>query len=338
MKQKIKLASITTMMALGSLYTMPAATEAGMTSSNTSTQQPTSTETAPKPVLGTSTTQQQPAANAETLDASAQTKADQIINTAVGLIGKATYNRYTYKPTYPYQFGCSGFIYYSFLQNGIDIGTRDTDIQAELGTPVAKSDLQPGDIVFFDGNPNDNDPQDHNGIYMGDNKIVHMADSKKNVTISDLDSTDYYRNNYAHARRVIPSFMEPAEKTAGHHAVDTVKGLMGKVKYGSYNEDTLTFNNPGLTYYVMKQHGADLGTKDVKEMAKKGTYVSKENLQPGDLLFFSSSSSNGAPAQVGIYAGNKQFYTIFDSSGIQQRLTARDYYEEHYVTARRVLK
>ncbi|HWQ43470.1 MAG TPA: NlpC/P60 family protein [Desulfosporosinus sp.] len=266
-------------------------------------------------------------------------KSDAIIATATNLIGKATYQRYVYKPTYPYQFGCSGFIYYVFLQNGINLDTRDTQLQAQLGVSVTKDQLKKGDLVFFDSSPNDAYPVTHDAIYIGDNKIIHMADSKNNVVISDLSEKAYYRDYYKMARRVIPSYMPPANPTKADAIVGLADSLIGKAHFGSpYNESTLTFNSPGFVYYAYKKSGIDLKTKNISEQAKLGTYVPKSQLKKGDLVFFSNSSSAGKVALVGIYAGNQQLIVAAGSSlGVINAFMLTSYYQSNYVTARRIL-
>ena len=265
-------------------------------------------------------------------------KADAVIKTATSLIGKATYERYVYKPTYPYKFGCSGFISYVFQQNGINLGTRDTQLQAKLGVYVPKDQLKKGDIVFFDSSPNDAYPVTHDGIYIGNNKIIHMADSKNNVVISDLSEKAYYRDYYKMARRVIPSYMPSVNPTKADAIVARANSLVGKAHFGSYNESTLTFNSPGLTYYVYKKSGIDLKTKTVSEQAKLGTYVPKSQLKKGDLVFFSNSSSAGKPVLVGIYGGNNQVVLSAGSSlGVINAFMLTSFYQSNYVTARRIV-
>jgi len=266
-------------------------------------------------------------------------KADAIIKTATSLIGKATYQRYVYKPTYPYQFGCSGFIYFVFLQNGINLDTRDTQLQAQLGDSVTKDQLKKGDLVFFDSSPNDAYPVTHDAIYIGDNKIIHMADSTNNVVISDLNEKAYYRDYYKMARRVIPSYMPPTNPTKADSIVSLANSLIGKAHVGSpYNESTLTFNSPGFAYYVYKQSGIDLNTKSVSEQAKLGTFVPKSQLKKGDLVFLSNSSSAGKAVLVGIYAGNFQLILPASSSlGVINAFMLTSFYQSNYVTARRIL-
>ncbi len=108
-----------------------------------------------------------------------ETKANQLIQTAKSLIGKATYSNTVYKPTYPYKFSCATFLMYIFEQNGVDIGTYNEDYMMKQGTYVARDQLQKGDLLFFDSRggsvPN------HVAMYMGDNKVIHMADPKQDI-------------------------------------------------------------------------------------------------------------------------------------------------------------
>ena len=125
---------------------------------------------------------------------------NNIIKTGTDLIGKATYADIGEVDPASLKFRCASFMHYIFAQNGVDLGRPDEDYMVKLGSPVEKSQLQRGDLVFFDGDKNG--LLDHVGIYVGDNKILHMADSKLNVVISDL-SGQWYVDSYVTARRVI---------------------------------------------------------------------------------------------------------------------------------------
>ena len=67
------------------------------------------------------------------------------------------------------------------------------------GVSIAKSDLMPGDLVFF--NNRGTSYIGHVGIYIGNNQMVHASTSSTGVIISDLDS-GYYTERYAGARRI----------------------------------------------------------------------------------------------------------------------------------------
>lgn len=104
---------------------------------------------------------------------------------------------YLWGGTTPDGFDCSGFLRYIFEQFNIDL-PRTSKMQAEVGDKVAKSELRPGDLVFFN---TDGKGISHAGVYLGDELFAHSS-SKKGVRISRLDEA-YYKNRYVTARRVV---------------------------------------------------------------------------------------------------------------------------------------
>lgn len=95
-------------------------------------------------------------------------------------------------------FDCSGFVYYVFNSNGYSI-SRSLYAQASTGTAVSKSELQPGDVVFF--NNTSSGALGHVGIYIGDGMMVHAANSKRGV-VTDTINSGYYNTYYYSARRI----------------------------------------------------------------------------------------------------------------------------------------
>lgn len=96
-------------------------------------------------------------------------------------------------------FDCSGFVYYVYNSLGIKI-SRTQDKMYANGTPVSKSDLKPGDIVFFQGTYKEG--ISHCGIYVGDGKFIHSSTSGDTVKYSNLNS-DYYTEHYYGACRYV---------------------------------------------------------------------------------------------------------------------------------------
>lgn len=94
-------------------------------------------------------------------------------------------------------FDCSGFTRYVFKLHDLEL-PRSSSAQAQMGTAVDRSELQPGDLVFFNtdkpGNIN------HVGIYLGNNSFIH-ASRTLGITITSLDDK-WYKPKYAGARRV----------------------------------------------------------------------------------------------------------------------------------------
>ncbi|GAA0930870.1 C40 family peptidase [Pseudonocardia zijingensis] len=97
---------------------------------------------------------------------------------------------YRYGATGPNAFDCSGLVSWAFKKAGKSL-PRTSRAMSQVGTPVSRSELQPGDLVFF------YKPVSHVGIYIGDGKIVHASTRKSPVKISDMG-----RMKFNSARRV----------------------------------------------------------------------------------------------------------------------------------------
>ena len=95
-------------------------------------------------------------------------------------------------------FDCSGLVYYVLKNLGYS-PNRTASTQYKMGTYVAKSDLKPGDLVFFAGTSASG--ISHVGIYVGEGKFIHAPSTGDVVKYSDLTS-GYYANHYYGARRI----------------------------------------------------------------------------------------------------------------------------------------
>jgi cell wall-associated NlpC family hydrolase len=91
----------------------------------------------------------------------------------------------------PSGFDCSGLVMYVFAQLGIVL-PHYAAAQYGYGTPVPRDQLQPGDLVFFDG-------LDHVGIYIGGGQIVHAPHTGDVVKISPISE---FGAGYVGARRI----------------------------------------------------------------------------------------------------------------------------------------
>ncbi|MGQ9731694.1 MAG: C40 family peptidase [Candidatus Zipacnadales bacterium] len=95
-------------------------------------------------------------------------------------------------------FDCSGFTSFLYRKQGINI-SRSCAQQFRQGTPVSRSELQPGDCVFFRGTSRSG--ISHVGIYIGNGEFIHASNPRSGVKIDRLDSS-YYAPRYAGARRM----------------------------------------------------------------------------------------------------------------------------------------
>jgi len=92
----------------------------------------------------------------------------------------------------PGGFDCSGFTMYVFAQVGVSL-PHYTGSQWGMGTPVSRDQLQPGDLVFFNG-------LGHVGIYVGGGSFIHAPHTGDVVKISSM--TGWYSSTYMGARRL----------------------------------------------------------------------------------------------------------------------------------------
>ncbi|HEX8963552.1 MAG TPA: C40 family peptidase [Rhodocyclaceae bacterium] len=95
-------------------------------------------------------------------------------------------------------FDCSGFVNHVFREGlGLYLPHNAKQISKE-GEVVSRSELQPGDLVFFNTMRR---AFSHVGIYLGDNKFVHAPRTGGAVRIEDMNES-YWRKRFNGARRI----------------------------------------------------------------------------------------------------------------------------------------
>jgi peptidoglycan DL-endopeptidase CwlO len=92
----------------------------------------------------------------------------------------------------PSGFDCSGLTMYAYAKVGVYL-PHNAAMQYGMGTPVSRSQLAPGDLVFFNG-------LSHVGMYIGGGRFVHAPHTGDVVKISSL-SEYWYSATYVGARR-----------------------------------------------------------------------------------------------------------------------------------------
>lgn len=95
------------------------------------------------------------------------------------------------------------------------------------------------------------------------------------------------------------------------------------------------FDCSGFTQYVMKKNGITL-PRTTSQQVSVGTYVSKSDLQPGDLVFLKDTYRSGV-SHVGIYIGGGKMIHASSSKGVTTSDLSTSYYTKHYHSARRVV-
>jgi cell wall-associated NlpC family hydrolase len=101
---------------------------------------------------------------------------------------------YVWAGASPGGFDCSGLVMYVFSQVGVSL-PHNAAAQYGYGVPVSRDQLQPGDLVFFDG-------LGHVGIYIGGGEFIHAPHTGDVVKISSL-SDPWYAATYVGARRIL---------------------------------------------------------------------------------------------------------------------------------------
>ncbi|QKS70510.1 C40 family peptidase [Paenalkalicoccus suaedae] len=212
--------------------------------------------------------------------------ADQVISAGNAQLGTP----YRYGGTTTSGFDCSGFTRYAFDQAGISL-PRTAAQQYEVGTPVSRSNLQRGDLVFF----NTVGGISHNGIYIGNNQFIHSS-SSQGVSIASLGNS-YWAPRYVGAKRVIQEEVEVA--AASYEEVDvTING-------SALNTDqSAVLTNNGSTLVPMRaifeELGADVDFDNASKTVKGSQGEMTISLTIGNEVAYTSASSIqlNEPAQL----------------------------------------
>ena len=127
------------------------------------------------------------AAPAPARAAAASGAAAVAVDTALAQVG----DRYVWGAGGPDAFDCSGLTSYAYRAAGISL-PHSSRSQSQMGRAVSRSELQPGDLLFFYS------PVSHVGMYIGNGQMVHASTSSQPVKVASIDSMPSYNS----ARRV----------------------------------------------------------------------------------------------------------------------------------------
>ena len=96
-------------------------------------------------------------------------------------------------------FDCSGLVAYVYRQGAGLALPRNTFDLSQLGEPVERAALRPGDLVFYNTQRRE---YSHVGIYLGEDRFIHAPASGGEVRVEDLRA-GYWMRRYDGARRII---------------------------------------------------------------------------------------------------------------------------------------
>lgn len=129
----------------------------------------------------------------------------------------------------------------------------------------------------------------------------------------------------------------PVVTSKGEEIVNVAKQYLGcKYVYGGSGPST--FDCSGFTMYVYKQFGINL-SHSATAQSKNGSYVAKENLQSGDLVFFKDYETMDGIGHCGIYIGEGNFIHASSGTGYCVKVSTllSGSYKTRYETARRLI-
>ncbi|WP_081788457.1 C40 family peptidase [Candidatus Blastococcus massiliensis] len=110
------------------------------------------------------------------------------VDTALAQVG----DRYVWGASGPDAFDCSGLTSFAYRAAGVSL-PHSSRSQSQMGRPVSRGELQPGDLVFFYS------PVSHVGMYIGNGQMVHASTSSQPVKVASVDSMGSYNS----ARRIV---------------------------------------------------------------------------------------------------------------------------------------
>jgi cell wall-associated NlpC family hydrolase len=113
--------------------------------------------------------------------------AQRAVDTALAQVG----DPYVWGAGGPDAFDCSGLTQYAYAAAGISL-PHSSRMQSQMGSPVSRAELQPGDLIFYYS------PVSHVAMYIGNGQMVHASTYGKPVQVVSVDSMSGYNS----ARRI----------------------------------------------------------------------------------------------------------------------------------------
>ena len=168
---------------------------------------------------------------------------------------------------------------------------------------------------------------------LNQNKIYESTSSTNNELDSNSQTTE--TNNQNSNVNSATSVSNDTESTNSKmdKAIELLKQQLGK-PYVWGDEGPDSFDCSGLVQYIYKNAlGINLPRVSY-DQSKVGQAVSREDLQPGDLVFF-DTMDKGKVSHVGMYIGNNEFIHAANSKRGVIKSTLTGYYDKKFINARR---
>jgi len=172
------------------------------------------------------------------------------------MVKKLNGSPYVWAEEGPNNFDCSGYTYYMYGSMGIEL-PRVAREQAKVGKYIKPTQLQYGDLIFFDTTKRRNGKITHVGMYLGDGWFTHASTKKYEVVYSNLNTSKYYKKRLRICRRYLADNKITAETESAAiwktkpipvpAAIATTKSV--SIKKPTMQRPVIESTSPG-TFYV----------------------------------------------------------------------------------------
>ncbi len=164
-----------------------------------------------------------------------------------------------------------------------------------------------------------------------------LSSTKQEATSRGAEERNVEETQNTAQEQANASVQTTTTNSKGQEIVNYAKQYLGcKYVYGGSGPST--FDCSGFTMYVYKHFGISL-SHSARAQSKNGTYVAKENLQPGDLVFFKDYETMDGIGHCGIYVGDGNFIHASSGTGYCVKISTllSGSYNTRYETARRLI-
>lgn len=180
---------------------------------------------------------------------------------------------------------------------------------------------------------------------MSSGEVVNLQNDLKSLGYFNYTSTGYFGSL---TEQSVISFQKDnylaADGIVGHATARTIKvdlitssskNYLG-VPYVWGGTSPSGFDCSGFIYYVFLNNGIAIPRTTDLQYYNAGTWVSYNNLEPGDLVFFTTYAPG--PSHVGMYLGNGQFIQASSSKGVTISDLSNSYFSARYIGAKRIIQ
>ncbi|MFG6148349.1 C40 family peptidase [Halobacillus sp. B23F22_1] len=222
-------------------------------------------------------------------------------------------------------FDSSGFIQYVFNEVLGFMLPRTLEQQMEQGKEVERAEIEKGDVLFFS---KDGGSVSHSAIYMGNDRLIHPT-VPNGVEVTRFEDNGYWSGNFIEARRI----SEPPDIAEDNNIVAGAQQYLG-VPYEFGGETPNGFDCSGFVQYVFEKVSDIYLPRTTDQQWKTGEEIGVEDIQPGDVLFYSDTYREGI-SHNGIYIGGGQFIHASRTQEVTISYVSEEYWQEKFTGVKR---